>query len=185
VKIEKERHSLRPLAAGKRSPIETQIHVDDPKREIVRLTVSIDGATVPIDVPLFPEAPSLRDFKVLDGKSLTLWQRAVVKADKPLGTGNADGIAQPGETIAIAVPENGAHRAVELFTSDTCADLTQRVSDTWASYDYVGATAKITLAKISKTCPAGHEIPFFARYQLPDKPEHILKHAVIKVRIGN
>ncbi|MDZ4799938.1 MAG: hypothetical protein SGI92_17410, partial [Bryobacteraceae bacterium] len=104
--------------------------------------------------------------------------------EKSLGTGNGDGKAQAGETIVIAVPDGEAFRAAELFSSDSCVDLTTRLSDTWRDYDYVGATGKTSLAHIRKDCPTGHEIPLFVRYQLPDKPDHILKEGTVVVRVA-
>jgi hypothetical protein len=50
-------------------------------------------------------------------------------------------------------------RPVEVFTSDPCADTTERVSDPWGSYDNVGATAKYTVLLISSLCqPSRHEL---------------------------
>lgn len=92
-------------------------------------------------------------------------------------------MANPGETIAIALPDRDAFRAVELFTSDPCVDMRLRSWDPWAGYDSVGATHKISLPQISSGCPEGHEIPFFVRYQLPNKPEHTLKEGIVRVRV--
>ncbi|MBI4874196.1 MAG: hypothetical protein HY822_06145 [Acidobacteria bacterium] len=178
VRIENPRLAL--AGAG-----EVRFTVDDPRREMVQFKVRLgDAAEFPIEAPLFPDAAPLAGFRVLDGVRLPLWERAVERAEKSLGEGNADGLAQAGETIAIAMPDGEAWRAVELFTSDPCADLSRRLSDPWGNYDHVGATAKISLARISDTCPAGHEIPFFARYQIPNKPEHILKEGTLTVRVA-
>jgi hypothetical protein len=162
--------------------------VRDPAREIVRFRVRLGDSSgaaweVPLDVPLFPDAPALSDFRVLDGATVPLWHNAVKRADQSLGAGNADGIANPGETIAIAAPDEGAFRAVELFSSDRYVNLDQRLSDLWATYDHVGNSAKVSLALISSRCPEGHEITFFARYWHPDKPEHVLKQGVVRVRV--
>jgi len=46
-----------------------------------------------------------------------------------------------------------------------------------------GASAKITLLRISASCPEGHQIPLFVRFQLPHKPEHVLKEGTIRVRV--
>jgi len=113
-----------------------------------------------------------------------LWHHATERGEQSLGTGNSDGIVNPGETIAIAVPDGDAFRAVELFSPDPCVNLDQRLSDPWGAYDHVGNSAKISLARISRGCPDGHEIMFFARYWLPNKPEHILKQGTVRVRVA-
>jgi S-formylglutathione hydrolase FrmB len=189
VRFERDTLTLASLGAGRRAEAgEITFVVDDPRREIVRLNVRITDASgapaeVPVDVPLFADVPALAGFKILDGAKAKLWERAVKPAEKILGAGNGDGVVQAGETIAVAVPDGEAYRAVELFTSDACALLTRRLSDPWGAYDNVGATAKITLARISPSCPEGHEIPFFARWIEPNKPEHVLKQGVVRVRV--
>ena len=76
-----------------------------------------------------------------------------------------------------------AFRALELFSSDPCVNLDQRLSDSWSAYDHVGNSAKISMARIGSGCQDGHEIPFFARYWLPNKPEHVLKQGIVRVRV--
>jgi len=182
--------TLASLGAGQRLavPQEVLFVVEDPQREIVQLQVRLrdaQGASfeVPLELPLFPDAPPLADFRIVDGAKLPLWERAVQPAEKALSAGNGDGVANPGETIAIAVRDGDAFRAAELFTSDACVDLRLRLSDQWSAYDHVGATAKISLPLISSACAEGHEIPFFVRYQIPNKPDHLLKEGVVRVRV--
>jgi hypothetical protein len=184
VKIERERLTLPPLAPGRRASVRTVFLVEDPQREIVQFKVRLGDAEIPVEVPLFADAPQITDFKILDGTRQRLWERAVRTAEKVLGSGNGDSRAQPGETIALAVPDGEALRAVELFSWDACLDLSQRLSDPWSAYDNVGATAKITLARIKQTCAEGREIPLFVRYQIPNKPDHILKEGVVRLRLA-
>jgi hypothetical protein len=47
----------------------------------------------------------------------------------------------------------------------------------------VGASAKYSLLLLSSSCPEDAEIPLFVRYQLPDKPEHVLKEGVVRLPI--
>lgn len=178
------------LGPGQRAfaspPVRFQVR--DEGREIVQFQVRLTdergrSSQVPLEVPLFPKAGELGTFRVLDGISAPIWERAVHRVEKKVGAGNGDGTANPGETIAIAVPNGDALRLAELFTSDPCADTTRRLSDPWAGYDNVGATAKISLPLISSRCPEGREIFFFVRYQLPNKPEHILKEGIARVRV--
>ena len=63
----------------------------------------------------------------MDGGELLLWRKPSTKVEGKLGSGNADGVANPGERIAIAVPDGEAFRAVELFTSDLCVDNSERL----------------------------------------------------------
>jgi len=101
-----------------------------------------------------------------------------------LGQGNGDGKVNAGEQIAILLPDGDAFRAAELSTDDECVDLSTRVSDNWSTYDWVGASAKYTLAKISRTCPAGHVVRMRARVVIPDKPNHKIHEATIELEIN-
>ncbi len=178
---------LRPGERGKASPV-LRFTVQDPEREIVRFQVRLTapgGATfqVPLEVALFRRVGELDEIRILDGAAAPIWERAVASAERVLGRGNGNGVANPGESVAIAVRDGRAWRAVELFSSDKCIDLTERLSDPWASYDNVGATAKISLAGISGDCADGHVAPLFVRYQIPDKPNHVLKEGVFRLKI--
>ena len=124
-----------------------------------------------------------------------MWEHATSKTRKALGAGNSDKRANPGEMIALLWSDGGAYRAGEMFTFDSCVDrsssatsdgqyLTWRVSDSWSTYDNVGASVKYSLPIISASCPPGHQITFFVRYQIPHKPEDILKQGVVTVTIN-
>ena len=76
---------------------------------------------------------------------------------RPLGEGNGDGHAAPGESFAILLPDGGALRAAELFTNDACVDNTVRISE--------GGT-RISLPTVRATCEPGHRIQFLARVGL-------------------
>jgi hypothetical protein len=127
--------------------------------------------------------PVTTDFQIADHRTFDFFQHAVEKESLTLGEGNADGHADPGERIVILFPDNGGYRAAELFSSDACIDLTTRISDNWASYDHVGASAKYTLAKISKTCPVGHVIRLRANVLFPNKPNHQLREFSIEIPV--
>ena len=100
-----------------------------------------------------------------------------------LGTGNGDGHASAGERIAILLPDGSGYRAAELFTNDPCIDLTDRQSDSWGAYDHVGASAKISLPLIQAGCTPGHRVRALARIQLPDKPNHKIRYAVVEFQV--
>ena len=151
---------------------------------MLRLLINLDGVDVPLDVPVFPKADPIADYVIADGTKLPVWQRAVQRSESVLGVGNGDGKAQPGEMIVIAARDGNAVRPVEVFTSDPCLDTSKRVSDPWAAYDNVGATAKYTILLIASSCSGPRDIPLFVRYQLPNKPEHVLKEHVLTLSIS-
>lgn len=156
-----------------------------------RLHIELDGDAyaVGIDskpvlkpaVPIVLPAEVATDFQIADHRTLEVFQHATQKQMLTLGEGNGDGKVNPGETIAILLPDANAFRAAELFTSDSCADLTTRISDNWAEYDWVGASAKYTLAKIN--CPAGRTIHMKARVLIPNKPNHQIREVAIDLRV--
>src|SRR5579872_801057 len=97
-----------------------------------------------------------------------------------LGKGNGDGQANPGETLAILLPDGDAWRAAELFTNDSCVNLAERVSDAWSDYDHVGASAKYSLPVIQRGCLAGHIVRMLARVQLPHAPDHRVAYFTVE-----
>jgi pimeloyl-ACP methyl ester carboxylesterase len=141
-----------------------------------RLHIALDGGANSISI-----APT---FQIADHRTLKVFQHAIEKQTMTLGKGNGDGKANPGEQIAILFPDGDAYRAAELFSNDSCIDLTTRISDSWASYDHVGASAKYTLARISATCPAGHVIKLRAHVLIPNKPNHEVHDGTIDIQIS-
>lgn len=158
------------------------LEIDKTAQELVQLAVEINGVSYPFEIPVFRKLDSMPPPVIVDGSKVTLWQRAIHKAEIPLGSGNADGKAQPGEKVVLAVHDGDALRAVEVLTQHPCAGISERVSDPWGAYDNVGATAKYTVVNISSTCKEA-SIPLVVQYQLPSKPEHVLKQAVFLVPI--
>src|SRR5262249_9430623 len=142
--------------------------VFDESREIVRVFAVAGGQKLPLDIHVYPPVQLTTEFKVADGKSWPVYQRAVELGELALGTGNGDGQANRGESIAILLPDGKGYRAAELFTDDRCVDNSARESDSWASYDHVGASVKYSLPAIRKDCAPGHVVRLLARVQLPD-----------------
>jgi hypothetical protein len=135
-----------------------------------------------VETVKLPPAPLATDFQIADHRILQVFQHAVQQQSLTLGEGNSDGIANAGEQIAILFPDGPAFRAAELISEDDCVDLTTRVSDNWSAYDHVGASAKYTLARISKSCQ-GHTIKLLAKVILPNKPNHHLRESTIELQI--
>ena len=173
------------LAPGASVEVPLEFTVFDESREIAKLVAVAGGLRLPVEIPLFPEAHVAKDFSIADGRTFLAWQRAVEKKELHFGSGNGDGRAAPGETFAVLFPDGDAWRAAELFTSDACVDLTLRASDVWSSYDHVGASVKYSLPRVLPGCPAGHVVRFMARWQLPDRPNHRLRYAVVEIPAGS
>lgn len=156
-----------------------------------RLHILLDGDEYSVGIAYEParkrEAPLTfpstiaTDYQIADHRALDVFQRAIQKQSLMLGEGNADGKVNPGERIAILFPDGNAFRAAELFSDDPCVDLTTRISDSWGEYDWVGASAKYTLAKIN--CDAGHSLKLKARILIPNKPNHEVREATIELKV--
>jgi hypothetical protein len=154
--------------------------VNDPKREIVKMHANGEGVRLPLEMPLFPDVPVTPHYRIADGANQPVFYKAIYKEQQALGNGNADGKASPGERIAILLPEDEAWRGAEVFTNDSCVERSTRLSDPWGSYDHVGASAKTQLIWIREDCQPGHTVRLIARVVLPNKPLHIVRHAVIE-----
>jgi pimeloyl-ACP methyl ester carboxylesterase len=128
-----------------------------------------------------PGAPITTDFQIADHRSFEVFYHAVEKHTIALGEGNGDGKANHGEQIVILLPDGDAYRAAELFSDNDCLDLTTRISDNWATYDYVGASAKFTVARIN--CAPGRVVQLKARVVIPNKPNHQIREVTIKLPI--
>lgn len=171
------------LAPGQSTDVELTVTVRDPKRAVARI-LGVQGDTrMPFVIPLFPPAQPFPDARIADGQSVRVFQHATGKAQVTLGDGNADGKANAGERIAILLPEDDVYRVAELFTNDACVDNTLRAFDDWSDYDHVGASAKYSLPLIKPDCPPGHVIHALARVLLPNKPNHLVRYAVVDVTV--
>ncbi|MGO4880664.1 MAG: alpha/beta hydrolase [Bryobacteraceae bacterium] len=174
---------LAAIAAGQSAEAPLTVTVIDTKRAIVKL-VAVQGDThMPVEIPLFPPARPFTDYHIADGQSVRIYQHAKEKVQVTLGDGNSDGKVNPGERIAILLPEDDVYRAAELFTNDACVDNTLRAFDDWSDYDHVGASAKYSLPLIKPDCPNGHVVHALARVLLPDKPNDVMRYAAIEFQV--
>ena len=172
------------LTPGQSADVPLTVVVKDPNRAIVKIFAAEGEHRLPLDMPLVPPASPFPDFLLADGRPVRVFQQAVEKTQLTMGEGNSDGKANPGERIAILIPEGDAYRAAELFTNDACVDNTLRVSDVWSSYDHVGASAKYSLPLIKQDCRPGHVIHLLARILLPNKPNHVVRYAAIEFPVS-
>jgi len=150
VKFKTPSARLSSLAPGESVTLPVTFTIDRPAISGARI-VAVDGEIrLSIDVPVYPAAPALADYRIADGLTVAPYTH-------PLGEGNRDGHAAPGESFAVLLPDAGARRAAELFTNDACVDNTVRISE--------GGT-RISLPAIRPTCEPGHRIQLLARIGL-------------------
>jgi hypothetical protein len=103
-----------------------------------------------------------------------------------LGTGNGDGIANPGESVVVLVKDSGKFWRTDLTFSDQYLNprgIVTRRSDWWTNMDHVGASAKYDEVLISSQCPDNHSANLFAEYWTPDYPMHIVHEGNIKLNV--
>ena len=164
------------LEPGESANLPVTFTVDDRQRALVKLIAVSGAARMAIEVPLFPPAEATKDFEIADGRPVTVFQHASEKISQRFGEGNGDGRAAPGETFAVLLPEGGALRAAELFTSDACVDNTMRGYDSWDAYDHSGASAVYSLPSIHFDCEPGHVVHMLARILIPNGPDTRAKY---------
>jgi hypothetical protein len=150
VKFKTPTGRLSGLAPGESVTLPVTFTIDRPAISGARI-VAVDGeARLSIDIPVYPAAPAFADYRIADGLTVAPYSR-------PLGEGNGDGHAAPGESFAVLLPDAGALRAAELFTNDPCVDNTVRISE---------AGTRISLPTIRPACEPGHRIQLLARIGL-------------------
>ncbi len=139
------------------------------------------------EVPIMIDYPEIINTEIADGKEFTVARAGTSKTSIVLGSGNGDGIANPGESIVILVKDNNTYNRTFLYTSDKYVNpngINLRASDNWSSYDHVGGSAKYSVPLISSDCPENHIIEFFTEYWLPSYPDHIIKRGKAKIRVS-
>ena len=172
------------IGAGKSANVTLRFTVNDPQREIVKFYAVGGTSRLPLEIPTFPDAAAAKEFRIADGREFAVYQGGIKRAPLTLGKGNGDGHANPGEALAILLPDGDAWRAAELFTNDSCVDIAERVSDSWSDYDHVGASAKYSLPVIQPGCAPGHIVRMLARVQLPHAPDHRIEYFTIEFPVS-
>jgi Putative esterase len=138
------------LAPGETASVSLTFTAASPAVSGVRL-IGDDGENrVTLDVPVYPDATPFAEYKIADGL-------AVPGYAQPLGDGNRDGHAAPGEAFAVLIPEAGTLHAAELFTNDACVDNTVRIAE---------SGSRISIPAIRASCEPGHRIQMLARVGL-------------------
>ena len=139
-----------------------------------------------IEVSLIKDLPEIKDIEIADGRSVTVVKEGADSETVVLGSGNGDGVVNPGESIVVLVKDMNKLWRTNLIVSDKYVNpfgTNIRISDNWGSYDHVGGSAKYSVPVIASDCPENHVIDFIAEYWLPDYPNHIIKQGRISIKV--
>jgi hypothetical protein len=150
VKFKTPTTRLSSLAPGESVTVPVTFTIDRAAVSGARIVAADGDLRLSIEIPVYPPATAFADYRIADGLTVAPYTH-------PLGEGNRDGHAAPGESFAILLPDAGALRAAELFTSDTCVDNTIRINE---------AGTRISIPTIRATCEPGHRIEVLARIGL-------------------
>lgn len=170
-------------------PFTFRVEADSIEVEKFKLTIRDDNKNEWVEffeIPIKKDLPEIKNFEIADGKTFTVAKAGTDIETILLGTGNADGIANPGESIVLLVKDQNKYWRTHLSFSDKYINpfgINTRMSDSWTSFDHVGASAKYSIPLIASDCPENHKVDFFAEYWLPEYPYHIKKQGVIKIDI--
>lgn len=129
---------------------------------------------------------ALKDFVIADGKTFAVADAGNSMDTLELGRGNGDGVANPGESIVILVRDQGKLWRTDLTGKDphvNARGINIRKSDSWSSFDHVGASAKYDVPLISSDCPQNHRVQFAVEYWLPEYPLHIIRRGQVAITV--
>jgi S-formylglutathione hydrolase FrmB len=140
------------------------------------------------EIPIYRrDLPEIKDFEIADGRVVTVAKEGIHEETLSLGTGNGDGIPNPGESIVILVKDKERLWRTNLTCDSKYINpfgINTRYSDNWGSYDHVGGSAKYSVPLIASESPAGSMVSFIAEYWLPDYPNHIIKQGWVTIKIS-
>ena len=140
------------------------------------------------EIPVYKnDLPVIKDFQIADGREVIVASRGIGADTLVLGTGNGDGIANPGESIVILVKDGDKLRRTEILVSDKHLNVrgeNKRLSDYWGTYDHVGGSAKYSVPVISSSCPENYVIDAVVEYWMPDYPNHIIKQGRVEIKVS-
>ncbi|HMG91267.1 MAG TPA: alpha/beta hydrolase-fold protein [Chryseolinea sp.] len=180
------------IAAGEvRSPQTSFTYQVKAGIEIVKFKLAIQDGNKNewvdfFEMPVKKNVPEIKEFEIADGKTFTVAKGGNDSETIELGSGNGDGIANPGESIVILVKDAQKYWRTDLHTADQFVNpfgVAVRKSDYWGNYDHVGASAKYDIPLIASHCPENHTTEFFAEYWLPDNLLHIIRQGVVKIEV--
>jgi poly(3-hydroxybutyrate) depolymerase len=166
-----------------------RVTADSVAIEKFKLTLRDDQKNEWVDyfeIPVRKNVSEIKDFRIADGKEMIVTKSGTETDTVQLGSGNGDGIANPGESIVIVVKDQDKWWRTDLTYSDAQLNpfgTNIRKSDNWSSFDHVGGSAKYDVPLISSTCPENYPLEFFAEYWLPEYPFHIIKQGIVKIQV--
>jgi hypothetical protein len=99
------------------------------------------------EIPIRKDLSLIRQVVIADGRTFTVAAAGIDSATMLLGTGNGDGVANPGESVVVLVKELNKLWRTEL-TSDKYVNpsgIHIRESDNWGNGDHVGGSAKYSI----------------------------------------
>lgn len=140
-----------------------------------------------IELPLRKAVAEIKEFEIGDGRTLAVAKAGTDTETVLLGTGNGDGIANPGESIVILVKDQGKLWRTDVAVSDANVNpfgVNVRRSDNWGAMDHVGGSAKYDVPMIASSCPENHPLEFFVEYWLPQYPLHIIRQGIVRLRVS-
>jgi len=170
-------------------PFTFRVEADSIEIEKFKLTIQDENKNEWVEffeIPIKKNLAEIKNFEIADGKIFTVAKAGTDFETILLGSGNADGVANPGESIVILVKDQNKYWRTHLSFSDKYINpfgVNTRMSDSWTSFDHVGASAKYSIPLIASDCPENRKVEFFAEYWLPEYPYHIIKQGIIKIDI--
>lgn len=138
------------------------------------------------EITLNNRASEIQQFEIADGRVVTVTKSGTDTTTTKLGTGNGDGIANPGESIVVLIKDQDKLWRANLTGTDPYINpfgVRNRKSDNWTSFDHVGGSAKYDVPLIASDIPDGHTITFLAEYWLPEYPIHHIRKGVVKIPV--
>lgn len=125
----------------------------DPSEVKLQFIFPGTGSWDELNIPVQFDAPIFNDIKVDDG---------LIVRDKKTGTGNADGIVNPGEKVLIYQGEN----RLRLYTDDPYVlQKDETLADEIIPARWPDGYTQSSIIHISPDCPDGHLIECFASYE--------------------
>jgi hypothetical protein len=192
VTIKQDKSSVGDVAAGEIRGAQTiftvhaKVGVEIIKFKLVIQDDNKNEWTEFFELPVNKDVPDIKEFEIADGKTFTVANGGNDSETIVLGTGNGDGVANPGESIVILAKDIQKYWRTSAYSADQYVNpfgVAVRKSDYWGNYDHVGGSAKFDIPLIASNCPENHVIEFFAEYWLPDYPLHIIKQGTIKIEV--
>jgi poly(3-hydroxybutyrate) depolymerase len=141
-----------------------------------------------LEIPVFKKnLPEIKDFQIADGRKVIFANQGNGIDTVALGTGNGDGVANPGESIVVLAKDGDKLRRAEFLVYDPMLNKhgeNKRLSDNWGTYDHVGGSAKYSVPVISSSCPSDYIINALVEYWIPDSPDHIIKQGLVNIKVS-